>query len=87
MLGVSRGFVYDHADELGAVRLGSGPKARLRFDVAGAIERLRGLRACDESRESMQPEPARASRRRREANGTGVELLPIRPRPRVRGAA
>lgn len=36
VLGVSAAFVYDHADELGAVRLGTGPKARLRFDVEAA---------------------------------------------------
>jgi hypothetical protein len=35
-LGVSRRFVYEHADELGAQRLGEGPKARLRFDVQAA---------------------------------------------------
>lgn len=32
--GVSRTWVYAHADELGAMRLGTGPKARLRFDVS-----------------------------------------------------
>lgn len=31
--GVSRTWVYAHAKELGAVRLGNGPKARLRFDA------------------------------------------------------
>jgi len=30
-LGVSRAFVYQHADDLGAQRLGTGPRARLRF--------------------------------------------------------
>lgn len=30
-LGVDRGWVYRHARELGAVRLGSGPRAPLRF--------------------------------------------------------
>jgi hypothetical protein len=38
--GVSRTWVYEHAEELGAVRLGAGPKAHLRFDanhVARAI--------------------------------------------------
>ena len=29
---VSRTWVYEHADELGAIRLGDGPRARLRFD-------------------------------------------------------
>ncbi len=30
--GVARSWVYAHAPRLGAVRLGSGPRARLRFD-------------------------------------------------------
>ena len=30
-LGVSREWVYEHADELGAMRIGSGPRPRLRF--------------------------------------------------------
>jgi DNA-binding FadR family transcriptional regulator len=30
---VSRTWVYEHADELGAIRLGQGPKARIRFDA------------------------------------------------------
>jgi hypothetical protein len=38
--GVSRSWVYTHQRELGAMRLGSGPRARLRFNsnvVADAI--------------------------------------------------
>lgn len=38
--GVSRSWVYAHQRELGAMRLGKGPRARLRFDpnvVADAI--------------------------------------------------
>jgi hypothetical protein len=30
-LGVSRDWVYEHADELGASRIGAGPRPRLRF--------------------------------------------------------
>ena len=30
-LGVSREWVYEHAEELGASRIGSGPRPRLRF--------------------------------------------------------
>jgi hypothetical protein len=29
---VSRTWVYEHAEDLGAIRLGGGPRARLRFD-------------------------------------------------------
>lgn len=31
LLGVERGWVYEHADELGASRIGSGSRPRLRF--------------------------------------------------------
>jgi predicted DNA-binding transcriptional regulator AlpA len=40
--GVSRTWVYAHAKELGAVRLGTGPKARLRFDADRVEEALAG---------------------------------------------
>jgi hypothetical protein len=39
-LGVSLDYVYEHANELGAMRLGSGPKARIRFDLDGARRAL-----------------------------------------------
>jgi hypothetical protein len=42
-LGVSRGWVYRHADALGAVRLGTGPRARMRFDLARAVEAAASL--------------------------------------------
>ncbi len=32
-LNVSLDYVYAHAADLGAMRLGDGPKARLRFDL------------------------------------------------------
>jgi hypothetical protein len=35
-LGMSEAWVYRHADELGVERRGSGPKARLRFDLERA---------------------------------------------------
>jgi hypothetical protein len=37
VLGVERSWVYDHAADLGAMRLGDGPRARLRFDVDRAL--------------------------------------------------
>jgi hypothetical protein len=39
-LGVSVDYVYAHAVELGAMRLGSGPKARIRFDLDRARQAL-----------------------------------------------
>jgi hypothetical protein len=38
--GISRRWVYDHADELGAHRLGGGRRPRLRFDPDEVAERL-----------------------------------------------
>jgi hypothetical protein len=37
---VSRDYVYDHAGELGAVRLGGGRRAPLRFDPKAVADRL-----------------------------------------------
>ena len=39
---VSRSYVYEHAEALGAIRLGEGPKARLRFDLEQVAQALRG---------------------------------------------
>ena len=78
-LGVAPSWVYEHAHELGAVRLGEGPKAPLRFDP----EKVRAtLASCSASRGSKEPgsrspEPKRPSRRRRSL-GTRRDLLPIR---------
>jgi hypothetical protein len=39
--GVSRSWVYENADRLGAIRLGSGSRARLRFDEGHVSKLLR----------------------------------------------
>lgn len=39
--GVSRGWVYQHATELGAVRIGNGERPRLRFDPDRVAEHLK----------------------------------------------
>lgn len=73
-------WVYEHAAELGAYRLGSGPKARLRFSFAKVDEYLS---ACSAGRRSDEPKPTRQAvsrSRRRPTSGTSVELLPIRGR-------
>lgn len=38
--GVARSWVYENAERLGAVRLGDGPRARLRFDLREVDRRL-----------------------------------------------
>jgi hypothetical protein len=51
--GVGRRWVYDHAEELGARRLGAGRRPRLRFDpevVAERLDELTGTRAGRDAR-------------------------------------
>lgn len=77
--GFTRGWVYEHADELGAVRLGDGNRPRLRFDPATVRERLA---SCSPNKQSAAPEaPAGATHPRRRSprtSGTTADLLPIR---------
>jgi hypothetical protein len=47
-LNVGRQWVYEHAQELGAVRLGDGPRGRLRFD----LETVRAASVCLTSKQS-----------------------------------
>ena len=73
LLGVSRATVYANADQLGAIRLGAGKRARLRFDPA----RLTARRGTREP--TMTPDRAtnRVSRSTRPAHAH-APLLPIR---------
>ena len=71
-LGVERSWVYDHAEELGVVRIGEGPRPRLRFDPAVISERTVRRRRSGGSR---TPAVTRAA---------GVDLLPIKPATRRR---
>jgi hypothetical protein len=50
-LGVNVSFVYSHASELGAIRLGTGRKARIRFDVEKAREALAASRSPTRGRQ------------------------------------
>ena len=88
---VRRSWVYQHADELGAIRLGQvtdGRKPRLRFNPQRVAE---ALDACDDSRRSPQDElrvdAAKSHGRRPFEAGTNGQpvpttpLLPIRQRP------
>lgn len=63
-LSVDRSWVYEHASELGALRLGDGPRARLRFDPVTVAERLTGERHTVSARTRARPV---------------VDLLPINP--------
>jgi|GEM_PF-6166708 hypothetical protein len=67
-LGVDRSWVYAHRDELGVVRLGSGSKPRLRFDVQAAraaLARVRDDPSAFGSAGSMDPFPRKQLRSKR----------------------
>ena len=74
ILGVSRNTVYGRARELRAIRLGSGPRARLRFDLAEATAALRSNDRASNRRPSGT-RPSASARKRKSATG---DLLPIR---------
>jgi hypothetical protein len=71
-LGVERSWVYTHAIQLGAIRLGNGRRPRLRFDPQVAIERIRA------AQEREHHGPPRRPRRQRPADGGRPRLLPIK---------
>lgn len=74
--GIERSWVYSHAIELGAVKLGHGPKPRLRFDPQIAA---RVLRRVGEG-PAADP-PARSGKRAGQPRGDRrleVSLLPVK---------
>lgn len=73
--GIERSWVYSHAIELGAVKLGSGAKPRLRFDPQIAARALQQV-----GERSAADPPARSGKRAGHpsaSGGSGVPLLPI----------
>jgi hypothetical protein len=76
--GKTRSWVYEHAGELGAVRLGSGRRPRLGFSparVAAALEKV------DEPAPMKLPQiatPRRGRRPRTDRTPSGAELLRVR---------
>lgn len=69
-LGVERDWVYAHARQLGAIRLG-GPQGRLRFDLHHVQQTL-----ADREPTSDRKAPARRHASRRRTTREGLELLP-----------
>lgn len=81
--GVSRDFVYANADRIGVVRIGEGPRPRLRFDLDAVAEQLS---ACSTSKGSRERDPAPRAKPKRPGARSGrksARLLPITP---VRGS-
>jgi hypothetical protein len=75
-LGLTRAWVYEHAGDLGAIRLGDGPKARLRFNPATAANALADVDDSPAPATRRAPTATRG-RPRREPAPSGP-LLPIR---------
>jgi len=76
-LGVSRDFVYAHANELGGERIGSGPRGRLRFNLDNALAAYAPNPAGKEP--PLPPKPI--SKHGRKPAGAATRLLPIRGTP------
>lgn len=76
--GVSAEWVRDNADTLGAVRLGTGARPRLRFDP----EKVAAALTADEQRRGSQaphpPPRRRKTQARPPATANGCPLLPVR---------
>ena len=72
-LGVARDWIYANAERLGGVRLGDGPRARLRFDAQIAREALTA-NAGGEQPTHLATSPRRGGRRRRKSVA-GVPLI------------
>jgi hypothetical protein len=75
--GKTRSWVYEHAGELGAVRLGAGPRPRLAFSPARVAERLEEV---DKPTTTPLPKTSQRRRRRQQAGRTasGAPLLHVR---------
>jgi hypothetical protein len=76
IVGKTRAWVYDHAGELGAVRLGTGPKPRLGFYPARVHDHLESVASPPPI-----PHPTPAPPRRRPRDGytaAGTKLLAVR---------
>jgi hypothetical protein len=79
--GVERSWVYGHAEELGAIRLGTGRRPRLRFDPDLVAERLEASVPQVRSRDRGRRRGARRSRR---IPAAPVDLLPLKSDPELR---
>jgi hypothetical protein len=82
MLGISRDAVYHHAAALGAIRIGDGPRGRLRFHPEIALEGWihRSSRGASGQAESGA-DAARSRSRRGRSSGSKAKLLLVHGEP------
>lgn len=81
--GLSKDWVYSHATELGAIRLSSGPKAQMRFDLGKADAYLATLSLLPTQEHAPQTARKRKPKRRRKTATTtpyGVPRLTVKAR-------
>jgi len=77
--GIARSTVYDNADRLGAIRLGSGSRARLRFDPERVARELLSDHAAVPTRLGTVREVAIRRPRQRDGHTTaGAPLLQVK---------
>lgn|GEM_PF-2670905 len=72
-LGLSRATIYEHADALGAIRVGGGDRPRLRFD----LKRARSAWTARAEDAEVRTPPQRRPRHPRST----ADLLPIQSSP------
>lgn len=75
--GLSQDWIYANAAQLGAIRLGDGPRARLRFSLAKADAYLATLQVVS----PVEPKKKERKRRKKVANGStpyGVPRLEVK---------
>ncbi len=78
-LGVSRDYIYAHAEELGGKRIGTGLRGRLRFDISSALAAWTACCHSKESHRSESPVPAsHSASRQRQRVGSRAGLLPVK---------
>lgn len=75
--GVTRSWAYDHADALGAIRLGNGTRPRLRFNPERVAQALAAGRRAEPEPQPVPPRPRRA-RQRDGFTPSGAPLLDVR---------
>lgn len=75
--GLARSTVYDHADTLGAIRIGTGTRPRLRFHPDRVAAALTTERRTEPEPQPTTPRPRRA-RQRDGFTPSGAPLLDVR---------
>jgi hypothetical protein len=78
LFGRTRSWVYEHAGELGAVRLGSGPRPRLGFSLGRVAAHFEQASEPTPLAVPRSAPPRRARRRRADRTASGAELLRVR---------